>query len=178
MEENRIDLTDISFDADNSDALSSENYQEENKEEAVPVGENGRNDKNEREEYEQLIKNRFKEFYAEDTQRLINRRFRKYKIMEERFKYIEESLAEKEAKLLEKDAKIAEFDAFMRSETERIIKETEERILNEIKAKKLRPEENGAVPRKENSRFDVSRLTKNERATLAKRAASGEKIKF
>lgn len=175
MEENRVEMNDISLSASDADAATEENYEEEIEEDTDPVGENGRN---EREQYNMLIKNRFKDFYAEDTQRLINRRFRKYKIMEERFKYIEESLAEKEAKLLEKDAKIAEFDAFMRSETERIIKETEERILNEIKAKKLRPEENGAVPRKENSRFDVSRLTKNERATLARRAASGEKIKF
>ena len=175
MEENRIELNDISASTIDADTVLAEADEEEIKENTDPVGENGRN---EREQYERLIKNRFKDFYAEDTQRLINRRFRKYKIMEERYKYMEESLAEKDARLSEKDAKIAEFDELLRSETERIIKETEERILGEIKAKKLRPEENGARPRKDSTRLDVSTLTKNERATLAKRAASGEKIKF
>lgn len=175
MEENRVEMNDISLSASDADAATEENYEEEIEEDTDPVGENGRN---EREQYNMLIKNRFKDFYAEDTQRLINRRFRKYKIMEERYKYLEESLREKEERLSEKDAKIAEFDELLKTETERIIKETEERILSEIKAKKLRPEENGAIARREASQFDVSRLTKNERATLARRAASGEKIKF
>ena len=35
-----------------------------------------------RDEYERLIKTRFKEYYAEDTQKMINRRFRKYKVLE------------------------------------------------------------------------------------------------
>ncbi len=132
----------------------------------------------EREEYDSLVKGRFKDLYAEDTQRLINRRFRKYKVMEERFKLLEESLAEKETQIGEHQQRIADFEALMRSEVEKAIKETEERIISEIKAKKLRPSENGVAPRKSSSPFDVSRLTKNERATLAKRAASGEKIKF
>lgn len=173
MEENRIDLNESEPDGVSAD-ITAEDLQEM-EEEADPVGENGRN---EREQYEQLIKSRFKDFYAEDTQRLINRRFRKYKIMEERYKLLEEALAEKDAELEERAAKIAEFDSLLHSETERVIRETEERILNDIKAKKLRPEENGAVSRKEGTRLDVSRLTKNERATLAKRAASGEKINF
>ncbi len=131
-----------------------------------------------REEYDSLIKGRFKDLYAEDTQRLINRRFRKYKVMEERFKLLEESLAEKETQIGEHQQMIADFEAKLRSEVEKAVKETEERVIGEIKAKKLRPSENGMAPRKSSSPFDVSRLTKNERATLAKRAASGERIKF
>ena len=91
---------------------------------------------------------------------------------------MEESLAEKDAELEARSAKIAELDSLLRSETERVIRETEERILNDIRTKKLRPEENGAVSRKEGSRLDVSKLTKNERSALAKRAANGEKINF
>ena len=134
--------------------------------------------KNERREYEELIKNRFKELYAEDTQRLINRRFRKYKIMEERFKLLEEKFAAKEAELLEGAKKAAEFEELLRREIERTAIETEERVVRSIRAKKLRPGENGAVPRKTEQSFDVSKLTKNDRATLAKRAADVEKIKF
>ena len=144
-------------------------------EETDPVGENGRD---EREEYELLVKNRFKDFYAEDTQRLINRRFRKYKVMEERFKLMEEELSARDAKISDYETKIADFDAFLQVEIERAVREAEERLIGEIKAKRLRPSENGAAPTKAAASFDVSRLTKSERATLAKRAAGGEKIKF
>ena len=118
MEENRIDLNESELDGVSAD-ITAEDLQEM-EEEADPVGENGRN---EREQYEQLIKSRFKDFYAEDTQRLINRRFRKYKIMEERYKLLEEALAEKDAELEERAAKIAEFDSLLHSETERVIRE-------------------------------------------------------
>ena len=133
---------------------------------------------NEREEYDSLIKNRFKDFYAEDTQRLINRRFRKYKVMEERFKLLEETLAQKEAQNDENQKKIAEFESVLRLEVEKAVKETEERVINEIRTKRIRPAENGASPRLCEIPFDVSGLTRKERANLAKRAAGGEKIKF
>lgn len=132
----------------------------------------------EREEYDALMKGRFKSFYAEDTQRLINRRFRKYKIMEERYKLLEEDVAKKEAQIAENSERIAGFDALLRSEIERAIKETEERVIGEIRAKKLRPSENGTVPQRSASSFDVSKLSRDERAKLAKRAAGGERIKF
>ena len=132
----------------------------------------------EREEYDALMKGRFKSFYAEDTQRLINRRFRKYKIMEERYKLLEEDVAKKEAQIAENSERIAGFDALLRSEIEKAIKETEERVIGEIKTKKLRPAENGTVPQRSASAFDVSKLSRDERANLAKRAAGGEKIKF
>lgn len=132
----------------------------------------------EREEYELLIKSRFKELYAEDTQRLINRRFRKYKVMEERYKTLEESLALKEAELSESARRLEEYESLLRAEVERAVKETEERVINEIRAKQLRPSENGSLPKSAKSPFDVSRLTRGERASLAKRAAGGERIKF
>ena len=47
----------------------------------------------EREEYDKLIKTRFKDFYTEDTQRMINRRFKQFKALEERCRSLEESLA-------------------------------------------------------------------------------------
>ena len=132
----------------------------------------------EREEYDALMKGRFKSFYAEDTQRLINRRFRKYKIMEERYKLLEEDVAQKDAQIAENSERIAQFDALLRSEIEKAIKETEERVVGEIRAKKLRPTENGTVAHRISAAFDVSKLSRDERAKLAKRAAGGEKIKF
>ena len=132
----------------------------------------------EREEYDLLVKKRFKDLYSEDVQRLINRRFRKYKAMEERFKLLEEELSLKEAWIVENKEKIEGFDATLRSEVDKAIKETEERVIKEIKTRQTRPVENGVMPRINNSSFDVSRLTKGERASLAKRAAGGEKIIF
>lgn len=132
----------------------------------------------EREEYEELIKTRFKELYAEDAQRLINRRFRKYKIMEERFKIMEETLAKREAELSQSAERLAELESRLRSEVERAVRETEERVVGEIRAKRLRPSENGALPSRSASPFDVKTLSRDERARLAKRAARGERIKF
>ncbi len=189
MEENRIidDMPEIQVsDGDVAgEILSLEDSIGENPEDTDAIGEDegevGSSQKkirSEREEYDFLIKKRFKELYAEDTQRLINRRFRKYKVMEERYKLLEESLAQKEAEIGENMQKIADFDGLLRSEVEKAIKETEERVISEIRAKQLRPTENGAMPRMSPSPFDVSRLSRDDRARLAKRAAGGEKIKF
>ena len=147
-------------------------------EESDAENEVGRDFFTEREEYDALMKGRFKSFYAEDTQRLINRRFRKYKIMEERYKLLEEDVAKKDAQIAESSEKIAGFDALLHSEIEKAIKETEERVISEIRAKKLRPLENGTVPHHSAAPFDVSKLSRDERAKLAKRAAGGEKIKL
>ena len=131
-----------------------------------------------REEYDELVKGRFKDLYAEDMQRLINRRFRKYKIMEERHRLLEESLKEKEVKIADAEKRIADFDEKLRSEIEKTAAETEKAILERLKARRLRPSEIGIAPRKTNSPFDVSGLSRQERAALARRAAGGEKIKF
>ena len=175
MEENR------SFDAapDTEDIVGDENTFEDAHAVIRDTSEDETDlDADERSQYEFLVKKRFKELYAEDTQRLINRRFRKYKVMEERFKLLEESLAEKEALIGENQRKIDEFDALLRSEVEKAVKETEERVIREIRAKQIRPSENGSLPSVSQAPFDVSMLTKSERASLARRAAGGEKIKF
>ena len=98
--------------------------------------------------------------------------------MEERYKLLEESLAQKDAQIAEHSEKIAGFEELLRSEIEKTIKETEERVISEIRAKKLRPAENGTVAHRASTAFDVSKLSRDERAKLAKRAAGGEKIKF
>ncbi len=54
----------------------------------------GDNDADLRREYEELIKNKFKKFYTEDTQKMINRRFRKLKEAEERNSKLEEAAKE------------------------------------------------------------------------------------
>lgn len=184
----------------------------------------------ERAEYDRLIRSRFKDFYTEDTQRMINRRFRKFKELEEKLKVIEEETNAKNAeksKKLTRDALVAsiressealkrEFsdfseelalnsekfleiatvlledgrfglsDAYKLSHFDEIVgktalnaaKATEERVLREIRSKRARPNENGLAHRTAASPFDVSKLTRAERARLAKRAAGGEKIKL
>ena len=187
MEENRI-IESVTSDAPVEDAVADENCLPEEDvigsqaEDADEVGEGDRafeeKRMSEREEYDALVKKRFKELYAEDMQKLINRRFRKSQGMEERFKLLEESLAEKEAQNIENLQKIAEFEEILRTEVEKAVRETEERVISEIKSKRLRPSENGTAPRMGASPFDVSKLTKKERESIAKRAAGGERIKL
>ena len=131
-----------------------------------------------REEYDELVKSRFKELYAEDMQRMINRRFRKYKIMEERYRILEESLKEKDEKIAAGERMIAEFDEKLRFEIEKTAAETEKSVLDKLRAKKSRPFELGIAPHKVSAPFDVSGLSRKERADIARRAAGGEKIKF
>ena len=177
MEENRqienFETAIVENEPDES-ALDSDPVEDE----GLDAGEGADYGLDEREEYERLIKTRFKEYYARDVQKMINRRFRKYKVMEERYKIMEESLAEKEARLSETEKKIAEFDAFLGGELERTVRETEERVLNQVRARQLRPAENAVSARAATMSYDVSKLTKDERAKLAKRAANGERIKF
>ncbi len=119
----------------------------------------------EREEYERLIRERFKEHFAADTQRLINRRFKKYKALEERVKELEADAS-----------KYAELDRLLAEERERAVRETEERMNRQFKINGGRACENALSAHLSRSPFDVSRLTKSERAHLASRAQRGEKI--
>ena len=186
--------------------------------------------KNERAEYDKLIKTRFKDFYTEDTQKMINRRFRKYKELEEKVREAEQTaveapkklsdseifeeikksaeqirgeLAEKflgladdisgesknfitlarfaveEGKISLADAyKLSHFDDILSFEIERAIRETEERVNADIISRKKRPVENAARSRISGGAVNTARLTREERASLAKRAANGEKIRF
>lgn len=156
------DVSDISTsDTENtSDALSPDGFESE------------------REEYERLIKTRFKALYGEDTQRLINRRFRKYRVMEERYHILEENYKALEIAAAESEKKLKEMSERLSQEGERIAKETEERVLSEIRSRRLRPNENGLSGAAISPRSDVSRLTRDERARLARRAADGERISF
>ena len=120
---------------------------------------------NDREEYERLIKERFREQYAADTQRLINRRFKKYKALEERVRSLEAEAS-----------RYKDLDILIREERERAVKETEERMNREFRAMRGRAQENALSPHVTRTPFDVARLTKSERALLATRAQRGEKI--
>lgn len=132
----------------------------------------------ERREYERLIKTRFKALFAEDTQRMINKRFRKLRVLEERCKVLEEILEQKEEKIKENDHLIVSFEEKMQEELKRVAEETERRVIDAVKAKRMRPDENAVRSRVSAAAFDVNRLTKSERAGIAKRAANGEKIRF
>ena len=136
-----------------------ENCADENECEEIPT-QNG-----DREEYERLIKERFREHYAADTQRLINRRFKKYKALEERVRSLEAEAS-----------RYKDLDILIREERERAVKETEERMNREFRAMRGRAQENALSHHVTRTPFDVARLTKSERALLATRAQRGEKI--
>ena len=120
-----------------------------------------------REEYERLIKTTYKNFFAEDTQRLINKRFKRYKALEEKVRSLE-AAAEK----------YADVERLISEERERAVCETEERMNLQFKAMRSRAEENAVGKRSQRRSPDVASLTKSERAHLATRALMGEKIKL
>ena len=121
-------------------------------------------EQNERCEYDELIRTKYKKFYTEDTQKMINRRFRKYKELEALAQVLE---AEK-----------AQFEEILKAEKERIAKETEQRLISSIRARHTRPEENGILIGKAQAKRDVSSLTRSDRAELARRVSKGETIKI
>lgn len=135
--------------------------------EQLPTDENG----NERAEYERLIRTRFKEFYTDDTQKMINKRFKRYKAMEQRLCELEEMADE----MSKREAQLNEALAVERARAE---SETEQRVVAQMLASRQRPSENGYAPRRAPAPFDVSSLTKSQRADIAKRAFGGEKISF
>ncbi len=179
MEENTVNetavvqenATDQWNDCPEPDLLSEEDAREREEDEEATL-------LSEKEEYERLIKHRFKELYAADMQRLINRRFRKYKVLEERYKVMEETLREKEAALAGSCKQLESFEERLAEACRRTAEETEERLLGRLRARQLRPPENGLHRGSGFGRSDVSGLTKSERARLAMRAADGERIKL
>ena len=201
------------------------------------VGTNGAGDENdaagygrraEREEYDRLIRTKYKDFYTEDTQKMINRRFRHYKALAEKYKVLEESfsstagaknltddelferIAESSGEISEqypefsldraKDseqfialAKIAieqgsislsqayrlsHFDEILAAEKQKLEKEIEQRLTDRIKSNRARRFENAVQPHSRGVGVNVRSLSREERATLARRAANGEKIGF
>lgn len=120
-----------------------------------------------REEYDRLIKTRFKELYAEDTQRLINKRFKKYKALEEKVKRLEDEAA-----------RYSDIDALIAAEVEKAVAQTEQRMTLYFQKNAGRVGENATSRTGAAASTDVSRLTKSQRAALASRALKGEKISF
>ena len=74
--------------------------------------------------------------------------------------------------------KLSFFDKLLSMERERAERETEQRIYDKIRSGRARGLENAVLPRTGARSFSASRLTKNDRAELARRAANGEKIGF
>jgi hypothetical protein len=159
--QNSDDVEALGIDAENSCILNADATE--------PADEISRQD--ERAEYERLIRTRFKEFYTDDTQKMINKRFKRYKAMEQR-------LSELEANAEAMRQREAELDLQLESERERVERETERRVVSAMLASQRRPMENGYSPRRAPAPFDVTRLTKSQRADIAKRASGGEKISF
>ncbi len=124
-----------------------------------------------RAEYERLIRTRFKEFYTDDTQKMINKRFKRYKAMEER-------LIELESRAEQMYRRERELEQTIAAECERVERETEQRVIAGITASRSRPHENGYAPKRAPMPPDVASLTKSQRAEIAKRAFGGEKISF
>ena len=154
----------INITEDAPDVVSSDDGEDLSSSEEIDI-------ESERAEYERLIRTRFKSFYTEDTQKMINKRFKKYKALEDKLRDMEQTAKQSEAR-------IAELDALVISERERIEREAEQRITSRIMANKSRAKENAVTERRSDNGFDVSRLTKGERAALASRALRGEKIAF
>ena len=142
-----------------SDASASEKT-----EGAADIAEDNSDITSQRSEYDELIRTKYKQFYTEDTQRLINRRFKKYKALEARVAELE---AEREG-----------FEARLSEEYIRGQQEAEQRLLSDIRTLSSRPDENGLISRRTPQRRDVSSYTRSERAELARRALRGESIKI
>lgn len=119
-------------------------------------------DAEQRREYEDLISGKYKKFYTEDTQKMINKRFRKYKELEEHAKRLEDEKAQ--------------FEQRLKDEVERSAREATDRLISSIRAKHQRPDENGTYNSKNQSKRDISTLSRSERADMARRASKGEKI--
>ena len=117
-----------------------------------------------RSEYEELIRTKYKQFYTEDTQRLINRRFKKYKALE--------------ARVAELEAECVQLSCRLEGEYKRGQEETEHRLVSEMKLLSSRPGENGILSRRASTSKGASGLTRSQRAELARRALMGESIKI
>ena len=130
----------------------------------APAESDSSEDSNERREYDELIRNKYKKFYTEDTQKMINRRFRKYKELEARVQMLE---SERE-----------QFEKTLALEKEKSATEAQNKLLADIRSRHLRPDENGIVSQSSPSKRNVSSLTRSERADMARRALRGENVKI
>ena len=107
------------------------------------------------EEYRELVSGLYKSFYDEDMRLAIER------AMEEKSQEMRASL-----------------DAEMQKREQEIAEITRAEMLGKISKRLLRPVENGMMAQRRAPSRDVSKMTKEERAQAAKRAASGLVINF
>lgn len=123
-----------------------------------------------RREYEELIRTKYKKFYSEDAQRMISRRLKKYKSIEERLEHAESELAQVKASR-EQEAVQAKPEP-ERAEVERA------RAFDGKRPNVDRPNENGIMQYRAQGKRRISDLTKTERESIAARALRGEIVKI
>lgn len=131
--------------------------------------------------YRALVTGEFKDLYTADTQRIIDCRFKETRGLQET---LERQTAALSA-LLERygAAGPQELEAAVETYVERAKleaqRQAEKRLADHIRSMGARPQENGA--RAQNAvtaQPDVARLTRDQRAEYAKRAARGEVVTF
>lgn len=102
------------------------------------------------EEYRELIGGVYKSFYDEDMRCAIE-------------KAIEEKMCEMRA----------EMNAEVKGKEEALRNQIKGEILNKIAKRRMRPDENGISVQRAVAKRDVSKMTKEERAEAARKAAGG-----
>ena len=107
------------------------------------------------EEYRELVDGVYRSFYEDDLRKRVEDAL-KYKETEMRSE-IEEEIKQREQKIRE---------------------ETKRDIIRKISQRRLRPDENGLSCQHTAKRKDVSKMTRDERAMAAKKAAGGLIINF
>lgn len=131
--------------------------------------------------YRALVTGEFKDLYTADTQRIIDCRFKETRSLAEALERQHGVLAA----LLERYGAAApeELEAAVEAHVEQARMEAqrqaEKRLADHIRSMGVRPQENGASAQNAvTSQRDVARLTRDQRAEYAKRAARGEVITF
>ena len=102
------------------------------------------------EEYRELVGGVYRSFYEEDVRSAVER-----------------AISEKSDEIRR------EFEAKMQEKEKSIRDEERREILKKIAQRRLRPDENGLTGKRSVSRKDVSKMTKEERARVARKAAGG-----
>ncbi len=102
------------------------------------------------EEYRELVGGIYKSFYTQDIKNAVD-------------KAIEEKRGDW----------LAYFESEIQKKEQSIREETRKDIIKKISQRRLRPDENGLSGQHSNPKRDVSKMTKEERALAAKRAAGG-----
>ena len=84
----------INITEDTPDVVSSDDGEDLSSSEEIDI-------ESERAEYERLIRTRFKSFYTEDTQKMINKRVKKYTALEDKLRDMEQTAKQSEARIAE-----------------------------------------------------------------------------